>query len=247
MQIDTSTLPAIGTRIDYRGDMANPSDHGYVVSHQPADRFSPETCTVILDDGREWKQMQASQFGTDRLSRWRIVEGQEGTPEVILGRIRAVETARRAAADAKATAQAEHARLVAIGRDVAARLIPADCQALIVADLMKDESDPYSDYFHSSRTGTVVLAVSKHTRDLFPEMRKAARRFKPTAQLAVDGVENRQKWSMGAGYFLSTTEHSRSGWIVRKARRYSSGWADEVFVSLAKLHTLPVVAEVVAV
>lgn len=61
----------------------------------------------------------------------------------------------------------------------------------------------------------VLLGFSKHTRDLFPEMRKFAALYEPTADLAKNGIEYRQKWSMGKGYFLAG-EDDREGWNIKK-------------------------------
>ncbi|MCV5919105.1 hypothetical protein OFN60_37330, partial [Escherichia coli] len=54
--------------------------------------------------------------------------------------------------------------------------IPEDAQAVIVAKFtsMSDRSDPYTDYYETQTNRTIILAWSKHTRDLFSEMRKAA-------------------------------------------------------------------------
>lgn len=72
----------------------------------------------------------------------------------------------------------------------AARLIgptigprPAWAKALIVAEFEEDVSDIQTDYFATRTRKTVPLAWSRHTRDLFPELRKAASLFKPTAHL----------------------------------------------------------------
>lgn len=63
---------------------------------------------------------------------------------------------------------------------------PAWAKAVIIAEYREDHSDSMSDYWGSSVVLTVPLAWSKHRRDLFPEMRKAARAFKPTAHLGPD-------------------------------------------------------------
>lgn len=100
--------------------------------------------------------------------------------------------------------------------------IPADAKAVIVAELRQDESDSMTDYFGSSTKRVVILAFSRHTRDLFPEMRKAALNFDGTAHLA-DGpsdFEHREKYSMGGGYYLKDGWRHRSGWMVRKHQFY---------------------------
>lgn len=63
------------------------------------------------------------------------------------------------------------------------RIMPAGTQAIIVAELERDTSDIQTDYFGSVTEQTVVIGFSRHTRDLFAEMRQAAARFEPTAHL----------------------------------------------------------------
>ncbi len=63
------------------------------------------------------------------------------------------------------------------------KIQPDWAQAIIVAQWHENESDAMTDYFNHKTTREVVLAWSRHTRDLFPEMRTAAARFEPTAHL----------------------------------------------------------------
>ena len=88
--------------------------------------------------------------------------------------------------------------------------------AVIIGEQHESECDPYTDYFGSRIVRTVILGFSTHTRDLFPEMRKAAARFEGTAHLAERNAEyeHREKYSMGHGYYLGT--HRYSGWQVSK-------------------------------
>lgn len=137
-----------------------------------------------------------------------------------------------------ATKRAEDARLIAKGKELAKTLLPAGCERVIVATLKKDDSDSHSDYFGQKTLGLVVLAASACTRDSFSEMRKAAKRFKPTADMVL--IEHREKYSMGKGYYLSGSDISTaSGWEISK--RYL---CDQAYKSLAVLHCLPVRAEV---
>lgn len=122
---------------------------------------------------------------------------------------------RRAESDAAAVAWLEF-------RDKYRDKIPADAKAVLVAELMRDESDSMTDYFNSTVTKTVILAFSTHTRDLFSEMRKAARNFAETAELAdaPEKAEHREKYSMGSGYYLSMNGAYSSGWRVKKRPLY---------------------------
>lgn len=60
---------------------------------------------------------------------------------------------------------------------------PAWAKALIVAVYHTDESDMQTDYFNVRHGAPIALAWSKHTRDNFAEMRKAAELFEPTKHL----------------------------------------------------------------
>jgi hypothetical protein len=60
---------------------------------------------------------------------------------------------------------------------------PEWAQAAIIAEYNVDKSELITDYFGHTTTRRVFLAWSRHKRDLFPEMRKAAARFSETAHL----------------------------------------------------------------
>lgn len=119
---------------------------------------------------------------------------------------------RKRDADAAATARTEF-------QADAAGKIPRDAKAVIYAEFHRDDSDTMSDYFNSKVERVVILGFSTHTRDLFPELRKAARNFPETASLAdaPASAEHREKWSMGAGYYLAAGNYRHdTGWQVRK-------------------------------
>lgn len=132
-------------------------------------------------------------------------------------------------AQKKATAEAEEEererirreQVKDIGRKRFAEILPANAKAVIVARLKKDESDLMTDYFASSTVRTVILGFSTHTRDLFSEMRKYAANFPETAYLAEqnDEYEHREKYSMGAGYYLGKSHYY--GWIIEKEAIYN--------------------------
>lgn len=91
-------------------------------------------------------------------------------------------------------------------------LRPAWAKAVIVAELHVDVSDSQSDYFHHRTARVVALAWSRHQRDLFPEMRKAADLFEATAHLGT-----------GKGDFrvavVLTTEYITDGAAYRNGQR----------------------------
>lgn len=108
----------------------------------------------------------------------------------------------------------------AIGRKRFAEIFPDDAQAVIVARLKQDESDSQTDYFASRTTRTVILGFSTHKRDIFSEMRKHASNFEETAYLVEYNAdyEHREKYSMGAGYYLGESKYH--GWIIEKCPVY---------------------------
>lgn len=107
-----------------------------------------------------------------------------------------------------------------------ARYAPSWAKAAIIAELVEDDSDIMTDYHGHKTLRTVVIGWSRHERDLFPEMRKAAATFPETADLATapETAEHREKYSMGAGYYLKKGWRDSSGWGVKKRSiRYLSG------------------------
>lgn len=139
------------------------------------------------------------------------------------------QRAKREREEAAAIA-AEQARKEKIeqGRAIIAA-IPTGAHSIIVAEQRQDESDSQSDYFSYSTKQVIYLAFSTHGRDLFPEMRKAAGRCNVEAVKRYEVApvkpsdagdfwqpkdEHREKYSMGAGYYLGDSKYS--GWIIRK-------------------------------
>ena len=136
----------------------------------------------------------------------------------------------------EAEAEKERVRveeLKAIGRERFAGLLPDDARAVIVARLKQDESDPYTDYFASSTRRIVILGFSKHSRDIFSEMRKHASNFEETTYLAEynTNYEHREKYSMGAGYYLGESKYH--GWIIEKVKIFDRERAIEEFAYTA--------------
>jgi hypothetical protein len=94
------------------------------------------------------------------------------------------EAQRKAFTDKNDAAKLEADRLEALGRELWPSLI-GECPAVIIAELEQDVSDSQTDYFASRTVGRVILAPSRHTRDLFPEMRKAAEILPETSHLGI--------------------------------------------------------------
>jgi hypothetical protein len=219
-----NSSPTIGTRIHYTGDRANPHGHGYIVS---------ERGDVALDDGRYFHG-SIVHFDSGPGCRFFVVDGKESADQVECVRRIEAETKRVALRIASHKQAEEHrSAMIATGSYVAAALLK-DAPAVIIARHREDQSDAQTDYFASRTTRTVVLAASKHTRSLFPEMRKAAARFLDTAGLETGGVEHRETYSMGAGIYLSQGEFRHdTGWEIRKTTR-GIAWGSDVLIALAK-------------
>jgi hypothetical protein len=128
----------------------------------------------------------------------------------------------QAGQDAKQQEQERNGQLKAIGKERLEATVPDDVQAVIVAELHEDESEPMTVYFGYSTKRTVILGFSTHTKDLFSEMRKYAVNFTETAYLAEENkkYEHREKYTGGEGYYLGESKYY--GWIVKKARFYKN-------------------------
>ncbi|HIF9544694.1 TPA: LPD25 domain-containing protein [Photobacterium damselae] len=104
--------------------------------------------------------------------------------------------------------------------------IPQWAQGVIVATLTDydaERSEPYSGEFHTKTLKTIILAWSKHSRNLFPELRKACLNHPETAFLnePEKSVEHRERFTMGDGYYLTDTKYIRYGWQVKKRYFYN--------------------------
>ena len=113
-------------------------------------------------------------------------------------------------------AREEYERIAKIGAERLHPLVPTDAKAVIIGTLRVSECDSYTDYYDYGIARTVILGFSKHTRNLFSEMRKHAANFEGTAHLAEYNAdyEHRENYSMGDGMYLG--KHKYSGWTVEK-------------------------------
>lgn len=112
-------------------------------------------------------------------------------------------------------------------------VVPDWAKAVIVANLTEydsDNSDSYAGYHQTKTVRTIILAWSKHTRNLFPELRKACLSHSDTQFLhdKNQSLEHRQTHWSGDGYFLSDRDYIRHGWQVRKVLLGSKGKARHV-------------------
>ena len=128
---------------------------------------------------------------------------------------------KKAEAERKAEeAREEYERIAKIGAERLRPLVPTDAKAVIIGTLRVNECDSYTDYYDYSIARTVILGFSKHTRNLFSEMRKHAANFEETAYLAEYNAdyEHRENYSMGDGMYLGHNKYS--GWTISKERIY---------------------------
>lgn len=128
---------------------------------------------------------------------------------------------KKAEAERKAEEEREeYERIAKIGAERLRPLIPTDAKAVIIGTLRVNECDSYTDYYDYSIGRTVILGFSKHTRNLFSEMRKHAANFEETAYLAEYNAdfEHRENYSMGDGMYLGRNKYS--GWTIDKEPIY---------------------------
>ena len=190
-------------------DMANHRE-GYIVELNDADKVT----IAWAEESVQTLPRSIAQRFVDKAKRYGLAVISEEQARLIREQAQAATDKRCAQARAeqsrKAEAQAQFER-------EAAEKLPAHAKAVIVATLRENESDSQTDYFAQKTQHTVILAWSTHTRDLFNEMRKAAKTDPRTAHLATDGVEHREKYSMGKGFYLSSSDLTyTTGWEISK-------------------------------
>ena len=124
---------------------------------------------------------------------------------------------------------------IQIGKGIALE-IPPEAKALIVAEQEIDDCELQTDYFNVRTAKRIVLGYSIHTRNVFSEMRKFACKIEQTKHLAEknEQYEHRENYSGGSGYFLKSSSHYSSGWIIRKEIKWHSEWSEEIYISLAE-------------
>jgi hypothetical protein len=141
--------------------------------------------------------------------------------------------AARQVVDKRVTPEEHQARLAAIAeRDRLARerrereealmaevraKAPPGAEAVVVAELQEDTSDPMTDYFANKTVRSVAIGYRFGKREDFAQLRHVAASFPETAHLAAKETERRDNYSMGAGNYLSDhgSANSGSGWVVR--------------------------------
>lgn len=218
------------------GNMANPDKTGWIaaIEAKPSDMkvytlgggaMEQEHFDIVI----AWENLTHSEVSegiarpwAEKAQRYQAEAKDPAEVAALLVEAKAAEQKRR---DQRAAEAEAHKQQVSDWRDSIRAKVPADAKAVLVAELVHDESDTMTDYFNSSTTKTVILGFSRHTRDLFPEMRKAAARYEATAHLtdAPEEAEHREKYSMGGGYYLKDGYRHNSGWKVSKQTFYARG------------------------
>ena len=108
------------------------------------------------------------------------------TPEAVAAMVAEAEAKQNTARDTERAKRAEAEATSKAWKADNAHRVPAWAKAVILGERIQDKSDIMTDYHHSRTIQTIVLGFSKHTRDLFPEMRKAALNAPETAHLGPD-------------------------------------------------------------
>lgn len=147
--------------------------------------WKAECYTLVVEVKGPERTLYVDPSGSD-YARYVGVPYQEGDAEAFAAKKKAEEEEAKQQRIAAQKRTEEH-RLSQVerGKAIAERSKPAWAQAAILADLEEDVSDPQSDYIASKTVKTIFLAWSKHTKDLFAEMRKAADLRPETAHLGV--------------------------------------------------------------
>lgn len=185
---------------------------------------------VIAADGSESTCSEAS---LNAAGGWEREEGKADTNEILdlINKADAKKNAQQIEAKAKREAKEQ---LKEKGEKMFNKMKPNWAEAAIIAELHEDKSDSMTDYFAHNTKRRVLLAWSKHTRNLFPEMRKAASNWHKTKHLAAanDDFEHRENYSGGAGYYLKDGHSHRDGWAIKKISLDWSGHLDKIYMML---------------
>lgn len=120
-------------------------------------------------------------------------------------------------AEADAKAKAEHDRKAIIGAERLNRIMPANTQGVIVAELNETEyTDPSYECSVTRSVRTVILGFSPTSRRGFPELRKAAVNLPETAHLAEYNSDHEHR---STGFTLGKSPYY--GWSIHKKGHYT--------------------------
>lgn len=193
------------------------SGRGGVVAIEKPGKYNSGGLVVVFENLRK-ATMRSSGISDDRTGRTYWIDEPKLTPAECTELLRRADEKR----DRERTEADERRKKYDADRAVFAEKVsairPEWAKAVLIAVEDADNCDLQSDYFNHKEKRRVLLAWSKHTRDLFPEMRKAARKLQETAHLADadKDAEHREKYSMGGGYYLKAGYRHATGWRVEK-------------------------------
>ena len=132
----------------------------------------------------------------------------------------------------------ENERFSAIGRErfEAAIRKHGKPAALILAVEHEDVSELQADYLDFRTVRTIVLAFSKHTRNLFSEMRKAALNAELPEIRKLSHApatwEHRENYTGGHGFYLAESKYC--GWSIEKIPLYNDEQLKRFFCNAGK-------------
>lgn len=179
--IKTTGLP-VGAVVSY-ADMANDRKKYVVVSAEGG--AYGQRCVAV--DGSHYTEV--SQSSIDGPGGWRMDSEHNCTEPVIwtaeqiadlctmTDKIMALGNQNRDLKQKLVDRQNAKAKSLGAGK------VPSWATHIIVANRIEDKSDIMTDYFGSSTKESIILAFSKHGKDNFAEMRKAAATFEGTKHL----------------------------------------------------------------
>jgi len=196
MQI-TTTQPAIGTRVKGEWGHGCGSTYGYIVAACAGEARSVTSLSTMCTHTSNTRYTIAwDDNHTTKVESWQLhIQGERCgigiymmpddaiAMDDALDRLRAcmlAEIKRQVEAEQKEASERDAASAAAA---LIAEHRPAWATHAIVASLQHDKSDVQSDYFGHTTSRRIIIGWSKHGKDLFPEMRKAAALYHDTAHL----------------------------------------------------------------
>ena len=237
----TSDSLKLGQVVSY-GDMANPEQEAVVVEIR-GNQYG-QRC-IFREDHHE---SHVSMTQIEGLGGWKLVNEIANTEEIEELKQKRVEKLGIQKIEQELKEQQRQARIER-GKAIFTEKRPDWAKAVIVAEYEVDESDIMTDYFSTRTKKTLILAWSKQTRDLFSEMRKATKNVPETEHLVVSpdvdrngekrteenkewwhpADEHREKYSMGAGFYLKAGSRYSTSWKVEKWPLSGSFWMDKLY------------------
>jgi len=231
----------LGQIVSY-SDMANPYQEAVVVELR-GNQYG-QRC-IFREDFHE---SHVSTTQIEGLGGWELVDEIANAEEIEELKQKRIEVLAQKEIQ-RVRKEAERQVRIDRGKGIFEEKRPDWAKAIIVAEYEVDNCDLQTDYFSTKTTKVLLLAWSKHTKDLFSEMRKAAKNAPETEHLATppdvdnngekmtkDNIEwwhpkdeHREKYSMGAGYYLKDSGRYWTGWKVEKWSLGGDFWMTRLY------------------